>query len=603
MKAADTVLTVAHLFLWGQLGVVVRLYLVKLFQDGCSAQWGLCLTSGGTTSNHYSSYFSDLPPNMLGCFVIGFLSNHKTLGIKNTKPLGFLGHKHIFQDLSALHVGLRVGFCGCLTTFSSWELQMVTMIIGGSGHVSGQWAEAIWGWIIGTQLALVALVFGEQMAQYAHTWFNKEEPEGSEARAHEKMEPITGLEDQDDVYDSKSGRQDTAAAQHLHDQGSTAESSDPRELAAAKHLQNFQPGFFRELPVSVDVQHSGERPRGDMGKHGVCFSHPCTGREGSEGHSDQLAASHSNILDSHAPIINESIPGSAPIDGHHGVQNNCSTAIGSTDNRSPAVRSTNITQQQRRRRQQPHAAVLDMDDPGGVEASPMQKRQKQNPAAQKLNDTGHADVAALQSCQRQEQAAAQKLDDPGCADGFQRSHAQRQQAGSNDRRWRAAWVLFWDGVAVILAVAITALFVVLMIIDTGSRHAGERGQWLAILFAPAGAILRWQLSNLNGRLPKPLAFFPAGTFAANMLACAFDFAVQSTIVARSPLSYWPNLITTALKNGFMGSLSTVSTWATELRSLFKTVPDTLHGYIYLLSTILGGMLLGVVIYGWADWRH
>ena len=40
---------------------------------------------------------------------------------------------------------------------------MVTMIIGGSGHVSGQWAEAIWGWIIGTQLALVALVFGEQV--------------------------------------------------------------------------------------------------------------------------------------------------------------------------------------------------------------------------------------------------------------------------------------------------------------------------------------------------------------------------------------------------------------------------------------------------------
>lgn len=94
--------------------------------------------------------------------------------------------------------------------------------------------------------------------------------------------------------------------------------------------------------------------------------------------------------------------------------------------------------------------------------------------------------------------------------------------------------------------------------------SGRRGQWLAILFAPAGAILRWQLSKLNGRLPRPLAFFPAGTFAANMLACAFDFAVQSAIVARSPLSYWPNLITTALKNGFMGSLSTVSTWATEV---------------------------------------
>ncbi len=163
MRAPSGLLTVVHLFLWGQLGVVVRLYLVKLFQDGCSARWGLCLVSGGTTSTHYSSYFSDLVPNMLGCFVIGFLSNHKTLGIKTAKPLAFLGHTHVFQQLSALHVGLRVGFCGCLTTFSSWELQMVTMVIGGAGQVSGQWAEAIWGWIIGTELAMVSLVFGEQV--------------------------------------------------------------------------------------------------------------------------------------------------------------------------------------------------------------------------------------------------------------------------------------------------------------------------------------------------------------------------------------------------------------------------------------------------------
>ena len=94
--------------------------------------------------------------------------------------------------------------------------------------------------------------------------------------------------------------------------------------------------------------------------------------------------------------------------------------------------------------------------------------------------------------------------------------------------------------------------------------AGRRSQWLAVLFAPFGAILRWQLSKLNGRLPKPLTFFPAGTFTANMLACAFDFAVQSAIVARHPLSYWPSLVTTALKAGFMGSLSTVSTFATEV---------------------------------------
>ena len=163
MRAPSGLLTVVHLFLWGQLGVLVRLYLDKLFMDGCSGRWGLCLVSGGNTSTHYSSYFSDLVPNMLGCFVIGFLSNHQTLGIKSSKPLGFLGSNHVFQQLSSLHVGLRVGFCGCLTTFSSWELQMVTMIIGGARIVSGQWAEALWGWVIGTELAMVSLLVGEQV--------------------------------------------------------------------------------------------------------------------------------------------------------------------------------------------------------------------------------------------------------------------------------------------------------------------------------------------------------------------------------------------------------------------------------------------------------
>ena len=43
---------------------------------------------------------------------------------------------------------------------------------------------------------------------------------------------------------------------------------------------------------------------------------------------------------------------------------------------------------------------------------------------------------------------------------------------------------------------------------------------------PFGALLRWQLAHFNGKLPGRMHWFPAGTYAANMLACATIFAAQ-----------------------------------------------------------------------------
>ena len=43
-----------------------------------------------------------------------------------------------------------------------------------------------------------------QIAQYFHKWFYKEEPEGQEARQHQALEPITGLENQNAAYNEAS---------------------------------------------------------------------------------------------------------------------------------------------------------------------------------------------------------------------------------------------------------------------------------------------------------------------------------------------------------------------------------------------------------------
>lgn len=41
---------------------------------------------------------------------------------------------------------------------------MVFMIFGGAGYTSGQVDQAIWGWFIGTLVAMGALVLGEHTA-------------------------------------------------------------------------------------------------------------------------------------------------------------------------------------------------------------------------------------------------------------------------------------------------------------------------------------------------------------------------------------------------------------------------------------------------------
>ena len=68
------------------------------------------------------------------------------------------------QDCSGLHVGLRTGFCGSLTTFASWQLFLIQILIGGKSNQGGQWAEFLWGQIVGLYLALCSFLVGKHLA-------------------------------------------------------------------------------------------------------------------------------------------------------------------------------------------------------------------------------------------------------------------------------------------------------------------------------------------------------------------------------------------------------------------------------------------------------
>ena len=88
---------------------------------------------------------------------------------------------------------------------------------------------------------------------------------------------------------------------------------------------------------------------------------------------------------------------------------------------------------------------------------------------------------------------------------------------------------------------LTALWIVLAVLDTGSQHLGRREQWFAILLGPFGATLRWKLVTLHGKLPG-WRWFPLGTFVANILACCIDFGLQVSSKADQGHLHLPRLL-------------------------------------------------------------
>ncbi|CAL5222003.1 g4291 [Coccomyxa viridis] len=160
----DVAAILIHLALWSQLGVLTRIYLDKLFSICKFQDFGVCLTSEGIKHNTLGAYFTDVASNMLGCFIMGLVASSTTIGLRSKKAMVIFPANSRFQAATGLHVGLRTGYCGSLTTFASWEYSLVTSLIGGLGKEGGQWSEFLWGLVIGLQLSLSSYALGRLCA-------------------------------------------------------------------------------------------------------------------------------------------------------------------------------------------------------------------------------------------------------------------------------------------------------------------------------------------------------------------------------------------------------------------------------------------------------
>jgi fluoride ion exporter CrcB/FEX len=131
-----------------------------------------------------------------------------------------------------------------------------------------------------------------------------------------------------------------------------------------------------------------------------------------------------------------------------------------------------------------------------------------------------------------------------------------------------------------------------------------------ILVAPLGALSRWKLSThwntrplmCMGRQPLPaLAWMPWGTFLANTIGCLVSILCTG-VLDRFNINNdndddrWSYVILTAIRVGFAGSLSTVSTMIKEIVLLQDKEPRSAQPTIYGTLSCLTGMTLGLVVY-------
>ena len=121
---------------------------------------------------------------------------------------------------------------------------------------------------------------------------------------------------------------------------------------------------------------------------------------------------------------------------------------------------------------------------------------------------------------------------------------------------------------------------------------------LSTLIAPTGTILRYYLSSFNGKIKsKRLEWLPLGTLLVNLIASIISALVVALNIkdTRRLSTLWLS----AIKGGFAGCLSTVSSFVAEVEGLSRALPQHAWTYYYALGSLSLACVLGICSYIWA----
>lgn len=164
-----------YLSIFSIIGSILRVFIGRLFGLDCEGLAvedvfhqgfsNICVTATGLTEQTGGALFTDLPANMIGSMMMGVM----TSGVAGWPSIPWLKADHPLQQDKAMNIAIRTGLCGSLTTFASWNSQMVVMLDGFRLPLGRQFFPAIFGYTIGLQASIACFLFGRK----ANMWINQ----------------------------------------------------------------------------------------------------------------------------------------------------------------------------------------------------------------------------------------------------------------------------------------------------------------------------------------------------------------------------------------------------------------------------------------------
>ncbi|KAB5557162.1 hypothetical protein DKX38_008071 [Salix brachista] len=169
--------------------------------------------------------------------------------------------------------------------------------------------------------------------------------------------------------------------------------------------------------------------------------------------------------------------------------------------------------------------------------------------------------------------------------------------------WRVDSLNHHLAVMVVMVVMLGLLWAVsgALLKEEYNHDSGEAQLWLGCIVAPLGVWIRWFLARLNGRgLGKAgyLKWVPFGTLIANVSAACIMAALAT--VKKAVHTKTCDTISTGIQFGFLGCLSTVSTFIAEYNAMEES-QRSWRAYVYALITIVVSFGLGTLIYSGPVW--
>ena len=145
---------------------------------------------------------------------MGLITPSQPSQVEKESPRGavvrfpWLPKDHPLQKDEVYHASLGFGFCGCLTSFASWNTQMVVMLDGTYCELGSQVVAVFFGYAIGLMGAMASFRFGKRCGLWLYNFRNRNSTDETEG-TDETEETETDKTDETDDADERNETDET----------------------------------------------------------------------------------------------------------------------------------------------------------------------------------------------------------------------------------------------------------------------------------------------------------------------------------------------------------------------------------------------------------